>query len=145
MPTDSPTLGPQFFTLQRGARLPEDLLSEAGRLTKDGAVLFAIGAVENPVVAYYRREDKRYEETELKGEWEVVSLLGNITRKEGRPFLHAHAVLSDASGHTRGGHLVRATVAVTLEIALWHSAIPERSFDADIGLFLVPPQPLLEQ
>ncbi|GIW69085.1 MAG: hypothetical protein KatS3mg100_579 [Candidatus Parcubacteria bacterium] len=145
MSADNWTPAPQFSTLQRGARLPEDLLSEVVRCTKNGAVLFAIGAVEDPVVAYYRREDKHYEETELKGVWEVVSLLGNVTRKEGQPFLHAHATLSGAGGHTRGGHLVRATVAVTLEIALWHSAIPDRSFDADIGLFLVPPQPLLEQ
>jgi uncharacterized protein len=36
--------------------------------------------------------------------------VGNISLKDGEPFVHAHAVLSDDEGKVRGGHLLGGTI-----------------------------------
>jgi hypothetical protein len=41
---------------------------------------------------------------------EVASCIGNISIKEGEPFVHAHAVLADQNGNTKAGHLIEGKV-----------------------------------
>ena len=65
---------------------------------------------------------------------------GNVAELNGLPVLHAHAVLSrcDETLECVGGHLRRAVVAVTLEVAMWEITQPLiRRFDDDIGLNLI--------
>ncbi len=129
---------PILASLPRGARLPEDLVQVCRDRGLEGAVFVGLGAVSEPVIAFYHLSSKRYEERTLQGDWEVVSLVGNLTRKEGAPFLHAHIALADAEGAMRGGHLVQASVAVTLEVTLWPVDPQDRRYLPDIGLFLLP-------
>jgi len=41
---------------------------------------------------------------------EIAACLGNISLLEGRPFVHAHAVLANGRGRSWAGHLVRGTI-----------------------------------
>jgi uncharacterized protein len=78
----------------------------------------AIGTVEKATVGYFIG-DGQYSNTSLQGPLEVVSCMGNVTLKEGRPFVHAHMVFSDSQGRTYGGHLMPGTtVDATLEVTL---------------------------
>jgi len=99
-------------------RIPEgkDLLGFLSKyvLEKEisSGIVFAIGSVKNPIVGYFNEEKERYEEIPLKGTYELLSALGNISLKDGKPFIHLHVVLSDSSGKCYGGHLIKAEVFV---------------------------------
>jgi predicted DNA-binding protein with PD1-like motif len=47
---------------------------------------------------------------------ELVSLLGNISSRNGRPYVHLHVVVSFSDGGTQGGHLIGAHVDPLAEI-----------------------------
>ena len=47
-----------------------------------------------------------------------MQLSGNISMKEGEPFVHAHVVLGGPDFQCRSGHLFAANVAVTVELHL---------------------------
>ena len=42
----------------------------------------------------------------------MVSLLGNISLKDGEPFAHIHVALGDPEGRVYGGHLISGEVFV---------------------------------
>ena len=46
------------------------------------AWLNGIGALENPKIGYYSIDDKSYHRKHFKGEFELTSLIGNISNKE---------------------------------------------------------------
>ncbi len=70
----------------------------------------AIGALKSAKLGFYDQEKHVYSEMPLSASQEISCCLGNISLKEGKPFIHAHAVLSDQNGNTRGGHLLGGRV-----------------------------------
>src|SRR3990172_3671555 len=68
---------------------------------------------------------------------EVVSLLGNLSESEGKPYFHTHVTLGDKNSSTKAGHLYQATVGATLEIVFEKiSGRVARKFNDEIGLKL---------
>ena len=49
---------------------------------------------------------------------EAVSLVGNISVRDGSPYVHIHVVVSFADGSTRGGHLIDAHISPIAEIVI---------------------------
>lgn len=49
---------------------------------------------------------------------EVTSLMGNITRYEGKPVVHAHASASERGGTVKGGHLLAMNAGPTIEVTV---------------------------
>lgn len=108
------------------------LVAELG--LKNGS-LYGIGGVEDVVLGYYDLDAKTYLKREFSGRYEMVSLVGNVSILDGKPFVHAHAVVSGPDMAAFGGHLFEATVAVTAEIHLWGSrTLVTRSLDGRVGL-----------
>lgn len=100
--------------------------------------LSAIGAFSDVVLGFFEWDTKEYREISITEQVEVVTLLGDIAIAEGRPKVHAHAVMGLPDGTTRGGHLLRGTVRPTLEVILEESpAHLERVSDPITGLPLV--------
>ena len=100
-----------------------------------------IGAVQRAKLAYYDQRLLKYEDIELNEPMEIVSLSGNISLKDGKPFVHAHIVLSDEGGKTQGGHLLPGGTpifACELTIEEYHGPPLERGIDKDTGLTLWP-------
>jgi predicted DNA-binding protein with PD1-like motif len=87
-----------------------DLVQEVERFCAEQGITAAqvtvIGAVRRARYAYYEQGDHRYRELESATHHELVGFVGNISLREGRPFLHAHATFADADGATVGGHLL---------------------------------------
>ena len=129
--------------IPRGAdlllRLNEICLGEKVRT----GTIKAVGAVEKARVAYYDQRRKLYTHYELDGGLEILSLSGNVSIKEGIPFVHAHAVFCDSSGQTSGGHLAEGTVVFTCEFVITELIGDElvRSHDEDTGLTIWKIQP----
>lgn len=97
----------------------------------------AIGALSRTKVGIFEHGAYRWEEHE--GELEISSLNGNISLKEGRPFIHCHGVFSDPGGIVLAGHVAEGCIVdPTAEVHLiaYEGAV-ERKLDSDIGLWLL--------
>lgn len=98
----------------------------------------AIGAFERATLGYFDWERKDYERIPVDEQVEVLSLVGDIALKDGKPKLHLHVVLGRRDGSTCGGHLLDARVRPTLEVLLVDSpAYLKREHDPVSGLALI--------
>ncbi|WP_424245761.1 hypothetical protein Dip510_000699 [Elusimicrobium posterum] len=103
-------------------RLPKgkDLLDALTAFCHDNQIkcgfVNGIGAVENATLGYYDQAKKKYDKIVLDEEHELLSLTGNVSIKDNRPFIHAHATLSDKEGNVKGGHLQLGTKIFSAEM-----------------------------
>lgn len=104
-----------------------------------GAALRGIGVLKNIELGYYDLHGKQYDIKKYSGkDYELLSLMGNVTLRDGKPFVHLHAVLGDEHFNTFGGHLFEAEVGVTAEIIVSPlGAAAERELREDLGLALI--------
>jgi len=102
--------------LERGDEVVDCLKRLAREAGIRGGFFVGMGAVDHAVLGYYDLEKKEYLRTEVTGDHEVGSLTGNLTRLEGEPFAHVHAVIAGRDLAARTGHVVSARVGATLEL-----------------------------
>ncbi|HUF06628.1 MAG TPA: PPC domain-containing DNA-binding protein [Candidatus Binatia bacterium] len=99
-----------------------DLVEEIERFCVERGILAAqvtvIGAVRHARYAYYEQDGHRYRELESATHHEIVGFTGNVSLRDDRPFLHAHATFADASGATVGGHLMRGCEVFAAEVMI---------------------------
>ena len=99
-----------------------DLVEEIERFCAEQGVMAAqvvvIGAVRRARYAYYEQDDHRYAELGTDTHHEIVGFTGNISLRDDRPFLHAHATFADASGACVGGHLLRGIEVFAAEVMI---------------------------
>ena len=119
-----------------------DLVVEIERFCTEQGVLAGqvtvIGAVRRARYAYYDQDDHRYRELESQTHHEIVGFTGNVSLKEDRPFLHAHATFADADGVTVGGHILRGCEVFAAEVMIRELAGVSlvRTHDDETGLAL---------
>ena len=119
-----------------------DLVEEIERFCAEQGVMAAqvvvIGAVRRARYAYYEQDDHRYAELESETHHEIVGFTGNISLRDDRPFLHAHATFADAAGATVGGHLLRGIEVFAAEVMIREmgGVTLVRTADAETGLAL---------
>ena len=124
-----------YMTLAKGDNINKTFESFAEVKGVGCAWLNGIGALENPEIGYYSLEDKSYYRKTFKGEYELTSLIGNITLKEGKPFSHTHINFSDTEFRVFGGHLFNANITAAGEFIMqFGSDEINREMNADIGL-----------
>jgi hypothetical protein len=102
------------------------------------ATLSGIGAVNHVELGLYNTLNKLYSKKELRGDFEIVSLCGNISTMDHKPYLHLHMAIADNKQYVFGGHLSKAVVSATAELVL--NIIDgkiDRYFDEEIGLNLM--------
>ena len=92
----------------------EDIISQITDLVEENGIrtgaLSAIGALSRTELGYYDQLSHEYCQISLEEPMELASCSGNISMRDGRPLVHTHAVLSDRTGRTRGGHLTSGTI-----------------------------------
>ena len=119
----------------------EEVMTQIAELCRKEKILFAsvegIGAADKVVMGLYNVEEQQYHKTELTGEMEITSLLGNVSEMNGEPYLHIHINVADANGRAFGGHLNEAVISATGEIFIrcieGHAG---RAHDEETGLNL---------
>lgn len=126
--------------LERGEELIAALTDFCAQRGVRSAIFQGIGAVERVEIGYYSLETREYFFRKDDSVFEVAAMQGNVALVDGKPFIHAHAVLSrcDESLQCIGAHIKSAHVAVTLEIfmTVLDTSI-ERKLDDGIGLKLL--------
>jgi predicted DNA-binding protein with PD1-like motif len=119
-----------------------DLVVEIERFCAEQGVLAGqvtvIGAVRRARYAYYEQHDRRYRELQSETHHEIVGFTGNLSLKEDRPFLHAHATFADVHGATVGGHLLKGCEVFAAEVMIRELAGVSlvRTHDDETGLAL---------
>jgi predicted DNA-binding protein with PD1-like motif len=132
--------GEKTFALvfEPGDEVVSGLTGFAGRHRLAASHLTAIGAFTQAVLGYFDRDRRDYRRIPVTEQVEVLSLIGDVALKDGKPALHAHVVLGKADGSTVGGHLLEARVWPTLEVILVESpAHLRRRHDPASGLALI--------
>ncbi|HEY3240095.1 MAG TPA: PPC domain-containing DNA-binding protein [Acidimicrobiia bacterium] len=103
-----------------------------------GSHFTAIGAFSEVTLGYFDRVRRDYRRIPLREQVEVLSLVGDVALKDGRPQVHAHVVVGKADGTAHGGHLLEARVWPTLEVILLEAPRHlQRKLDAATGLALI--------
>ena len=82
------------------------------------ASVAAIGAVDRAVVGLYDVGNKVYHKKEFSEPMELTGLLGTVTEKDGKPYLHLHATFCDANMQAHGGHVNALHISATCEMVL---------------------------
>ena len=120
----------------------EEIVSSLTRLVADENVLLAsvsaIGAANDVTIGIFNTWEKQYHSWRFQGDYEISALVGNVTRQEGKPYLHLHITIGNpVTGKVHAGHLTSAVVSATLELFLqvWDGSVG-RKFSDTVGLNL---------
>tara|TARA_B100001996_G_scaffold349442_1_gene308161 strand:- start:506 stop:934 length:429 start_codon:yes stop_codon:yes gene_type:complete len=126
-----------LIVLEKGEEIFESLYKIIKELDIKSGWINGIGAACDIVLGAYPSSTKKYIKKDFNGEFELASLMGNITTKENNPFIHIHATISDEECNAFAGHLFTATVSVTCEMILniSNKSIVRKEC-TDIGLYL---------
>jgi predicted DNA-binding protein with PD1-like motif len=90
-------------------------------------------------LGWFSWESKKYEPSvTLHEQVELLSLIGDVAVKDGKPVVHAHAVIGKKDGTAHGGHLLEAHIRPTCEVILTESPIHlQKQIDPQSGLALI--------
>ena len=128
------------LVFERGERVMRPLHEFLRAKSVTAARLSGIGALESVTLGYFDWERKEYEQHQLGGQVELLSLTGDAAMCEGEPRVHAHVIVGRRDTTTRGGHLIDATVRPTLEMIVEDMpAHLRKQIDQQSGLALIAP------
>ena len=98
----------------------------------------ALGATDDFTVGVYDIAAKHYDSKTFTGPFEIVSLTGTITEKDGAFYQHLHLSAGNKNCEVFGGHLNRAVVSATCEmvIRILPGAV-NRATDPETGINLL--------
>lgn len=123
--------------IDRGEEIIEKITEFCNKENIMAGSITGIGATDHIVIGLYNVAEKQFYKKEFQGAFEIPSLTGNISDKDGEVYLHCHVVICDQDLVARGGHLVEGRISATAELFITpcDSKI-ERKFDVKTGLNL---------
>ncbi len=107
-----------FVRFDPGEEIVSNLKILCEELDIKAAYLSAIGALGEATIGFFNPEIKEYQQKELKGDFEITSMIGNISRMDGKPYLHIHITLGDKDFNITGGHFDKGIVSATCEMII---------------------------
>ncbi len=123
--------------LDHGADIVKQVSDFLDKEKIEAAIFFAIGALIKAEIAYYDQSSHEYKAISVKEPVELVSCTGNVSLRDGYPFLHAHAALAFSDGKVIGGHLTSGSVFAAEAFIQELSGEPlVRTHDSTTGLYL---------
>ena len=104
----------------------EEVLDKLNEFIKEtdikAGTITGIGACSEVELGVYRVKKREYIKNKYEGEFEILSLNGNITRDGDKPYVHLHIMISDGlvkgAGITVGGHLNKCIISCTCELRI---------------------------
>lgn len=127
-----------LLRIDRGEEIIEMVKRVAEKERIRLASVEALGAVDDFTVGVYDVAAKRYDSKTFTGAFEIVSLVGTITEKDGAFYQHLHMSAGNRDCEVFGGHLNRAVVSVTCEMVIRVlSGAVDRAPDPETGINLI--------
>jgi len=94
-----------------------------------------IGAINKATLRCYNPDTQQYIDSTFKEQMEISNLTGNISTKDGAPYLHLHITLGDAHYHAFAGHLLNADIRGAGEFTVIPlNGTVERTYSSEVGL-----------
>lgn len=124
--------------IERGEEVTAALTDFLRERQIHAGTIMGLGGIGDAELGFYDLPSRAYLRQTIPGNLELIYYLGNITRVDGQPFIHAHAVVSGPDYIARSGHFFDAKVVVTGEFVIrpadWDVS---RAFDDATGLKLM--------
>ena len=101
-------------------------------------IVGGIAAISEATFRFLDPATKQYVDKTFAEQMEVTCLTGNISRKDGKPYLHIHVTASRRDYSCIGGHLLTARVNGACELYVEDYGLSGigRRFDPETGLNL---------
>ena len=126
-----------FISIDKGELVNESLLNVAEKENLTCGWISGLGAISDIEVGYWDIEKKLYEKQNFNNHYELLSLIGNISLIDNKPFIHTHISFSDTKHNVFGGHLFDAIVIAAAEFCIFTSEYNlHRKLNCGIGLSL---------
>ena len=124
--------------LYKGEEVIESLKDLCKNENIELAEITGLGASNLVEIGVFNVNTKEYNTKIFEGMFEITSLIGNVTRKDGEVYLHIHINFGDEEGLIKGGHLVRSIISATSEIVVRRiNGKVGRKLSNEIGLNLL--------
>ena len=125
-----------MLRIDKGEYINKTILDVASFYNLKFGWINGLGAIMDPELGYYDLKNKEYIKKTIIGEFELTSLVGNLTLKEGDLFVHSHITFSDINFNAYGGHLFDCKIAAAGEFLIFRSPTEiNRKYDDEIGLY----------
>ena len=124
----------------------EEVLDKLNEFIKEtdikAATISGIGACSEVELGVYSVKKREYNKYKYEGEFEILSLNGNITRDGEEPYIHLHIMISDGlvqgTGITVGGHLNKCIISGTCELRIDECENAyQRKIDDETGIKII--------
>jgi predicted DNA-binding protein with PD1-like motif len=103
-----------FVSLAPGEDLLEGLNAAVREMDMQAGTLQVIGGLEEAVIGYFDPAAGEYV-NHRTGHVEICAGLGNVSLKDGEPFIHLHLTLSGKESAAVGGHAMEGCRAYVVE------------------------------
>ena len=124
-------------SIDKGELVNQKLLEVAQQENLTSGWINGLGAISSIEIGYWDIEKKIYEKQKFNNDYELLSLIGNVSLVDNKPFVHTHISFSDTEFKVYGGHLFDAKVIAAAEFCIFTSEYNlHRKLNCDIGLSL---------
>lgn len=125
--------------LREGDDLLRSLIDIVKKEDVGSGAIQLIGSLKRVNLGYYSRDQRKYFNKMLKGVFELVSCMGNVSWKDDEPVIHIHMAVSSYNGETLLGHVLEGNIVdATVEyIIIEFDKRVERAYDEYTGLNLL--------
>ena len=126
-----------YITLDKDEYINQSLLDISNNEKIKSGWINGIGAIYDIEIGYFDVDQKDYVKRKFEGHYELLSLLGNVSIKEGLRFIHTHITFCGTDYKVIGGHLFDAKIAAAGEFLIDSTNFEiKRKYNKDIGLHL---------
>ncbi len=126
-----------FISIDKGELVNQKLLEVAEQEKLTSGWINGLGAISNIEIGYWDIEKKIYVKQKFDDDYELLSLIGNVSLVDNKPFIHTHISFSDTKFRVFGGHLFDAEIIAAAEFCIFVSDYHlHRKLNCDIGLSL---------
>lgn len=102
--------------LDPGEEIVESILALAEKEEIQAGTIEGIGATDDVTIGIMDLNSREYKMTHYTEPFEITSIMGNLSRKDGKAYLHSHINLGGVGGSVIGGHLDSGVISITAEI-----------------------------
>ena len=103
------------FRVDAGEELIESIKRICESLDISAGFLHGIGAANIIEIGVYEVGKKIYHKQKFEDDYELASVMGNISRKDGECYLHLHGVIGGMNKSVVAGHINFAKISATFE------------------------------
>lgn len=127
--------GYYVLSLDNHVEIMEALAAFCGEKNILAGEISGLGATNDATFRYLNPSTMKYVDKTFAEQMEITNLIGNISEKDGKPYLHVHVTASRSDYSCIGGHLLSARINGACE--LFVKTFPEpihRRHDPATGL-----------